>query len=690
MSAVAEYGLQLSKPRIVMTHLGEKIVKSGFPTPEFWEAWRADKAAVKSAGFSVSKDPESGEWKVTKWESPLTREERSEARAMSATAEAADVVIPVPAGLSLLPYQSSGINYAMRREGCLIADEMGLGKTIQAIGVANATEAKRILVICPASLRLNWRKEIQKWQTRKTPVHVIRGGKDRFPDIRDGWLVINYDLIGKYQDELKREPWDLLIADEAHYMKNSKTQRTKFVLGGGRGEESSKPIPAKRRVLLTGTPITNRPSELYTLIHYLDPTRWSSFWSYAKRYCGAFSNGYGLQMGEAQNLDELQARLRETVMVRRLKKDVLTELPAKRRQVIALEPQDEETRRLIERERETEERNAALVAAAAAAAQRAEAEGDDAAYEAAVKRLKDVQAVAFAEMSKLRHEVAVAKVPAVIEHLQNTDGKVVVMCWHKDVAEALTDALADQGVVKLTGDTPLDERQWAVEKFQSDPHCRFFVGNIQAAGVGITLTASSHVVFAEIDWVPANLSQAEDRCHRIGQTDSVLVQHIVLDGSLDARMANTLIEKQEVIEKALDRETTVDMYGADYVAPVSAPQSGPSLGHAPQTATTPAPATDRRADARRAQTEAWATTATPDQIAAVHEALRILAAMDSDRARQLNAAGFSKTDTEFGCELAARQSLTPRQAAVGARMVRKYRKQYQVELYERIFLERWQ
>lgn len=109
MTAI-EYGLQLSKPRIVMTRLGEKKVQSAAPTPEFWEAWRADKGGVKAAGFSVSKDDATGEWKVTKWESPLSREERSEARAMSTTAEAADVPIPVPAGCELLPYQSSGIN----------------------------------------------------------------------------------------------------------------------------------------------------------------------------------------------------------------------------------------------------------------------------------------------------------------------------------------------------------------------------------------------------------------------------------------------------------------------------------------------------------------------------------------------------------------------------------------------------
>jgi SWI/SNF-related matrix-associated actin-dependent regulator of chromatin subfamily A-like protein 1 len=167
---------------------------------------------------------------------------------------------------------------------------------------------------------------------------------------------------------------------------------------------------------LTGTPITNRPSELYTLIHYLDPTRWSSFYRFAKRYCGAFDNGYGLQMGEAQNLDELQARLRETIMVRRLKKDVLTELPAKRRQIIALEPEDDETRRLVERERQMDAGHSDTINSLTYAAQCAESEGDEAAYQEAVRKLKQAQTEAFTEMARIRHEVALAKVPAVLEH----------------------------------------------------------------------------------------------------------------------------------------------------------------------------------------------------------------------------------------------------------------------------------
>jgi SWI/SNF-related matrix-associated actin-dependent regulator of chromatin subfamily A-like protein 1 len=170
-------------------------------------------------------------------------------------------------------------------------------------------------------------------------------------------------------------------------------------------------------------------------------------------------------MGEPQNLDELQARLRETIMVRRLKKDVLTELPAKRRQIIALEPEDDETRRLIERERQMDAGHSDTIATFTYAAQCAEADGDEAAYQEAVKKLKDAQQAAFTEMARIRHEVALAKVPAVLEHLQNTDGKVIVFAHHKDVISKLVDALAPEGVVSLTGDTPMVDRQLAVDAF---------------------------------------------------------------------------------------------------------------------------------------------------------------------------------------------------------------------------------
>lgn len=210
----------------------------------------------------------------------------------------------------------------------------------------------------------------------------------------------------------------------------------------------------------------------------------------------------------------------------------------------------------------------------------------------------------------------------------------------------------------ITGETAQAERQAAVDRFQTDPACRVFVGSIKAAGVGFTLTASSHVIFAELDWVPGNITQAEDRCHRIGQTDSVLVQHVVVDGSLDARMADMLVAKQDVIDRALDKgaapiaQTTATVEQANKVLAAVAVT-------APKTPDMPA-----------------------EQVAAIQKALRLLANLDPDYACEKNDAGFNSADGDFGHKLAGLATLTPRQAAAARKMLLKYKRQIPNEVYE--------
>jgi RNA-binding protein YhbY len=289
----------------------------------------------------------------------------------------------------------------------------------------------------------------------------------------------------------------------------------------------------------------------------------------------------------------------------------------------------------------------------------AKAEGREK-YEAAVEALRQRTQLAFTELSQLRHRTAVAKIPAVIEHLQaaldgDEDHKVVLFAHHKDVVKTIMEALAAKEVsaVQVTGDTGLMERQANVDKFQRDPKCRVFVGNIQAAGVGITLTAAAHVIFAELDWVPGNVTQAEDRCHRIGQRDSVLVEHLVLDGSLDARMARTLIAKQYVIDAALDNER-------------------PALAAEVET-----PSKDRAAtqDLTVDKLAKIAEKMTPELCALVLEGLQILAGLDGDFARDQNGVGFGRMDVQIGHSLAESGSLSPRQGAIAAKLCNKYRRQ---------------
>lgn len=683
MEDVGEYGLKFGKPKIVMTKYGEREVRSAEPTEDFWQAWRGNKDALKKVGFSVSKgwsEYGDGAWQVSLWAQTMTREERAEASDASRATDAA-ITVPVPEGMELMPFQRAGIAYALKRDGTLIGDEMGLGKTIQAVGFANTIDAKRILVVAPATLLVNWRNEIEKWQTLDLPIFIIRP-KRVFTGKVDGWYIINFDIVSRYEEVLKATPWDLEVIDECQYLKTRSAKRTLTLLGGTKTDKKTKqrervePVEAKRKLMLTGTPIMNRPAELFPILHHLDAKRWTTFGSFAKRYCGGYANGYGYDASGASNLEELNARLRETVMVRRLKVDVLTELSAKRRQIVTLESEDEEVQAAVRREVETFERNEAAVAKASAEVHRAEAEGDEGRYQEAVKKLRAVQGVAFTEMALVRHETALAKLPAVIEHIQSTTDKILIFAWHRDVVAAICKAMTSEGVVSITGDTPNEQRQSIVERFQTDPDIRVFVGNIKAAGVGLTLTASSHVIFAELDWTPSSVSQAEDRAHRIGQRESVLVQHLVLNDLLDARMAKMIVSKQAIIDKALDHKTTIDLSADAPVVPIAPPQSAGQN------------AEPAKADAfaeRRKKLDAIAAKLTADHIAAIHEALRVVASYDSDRASSLNDVGFNKMDTMYGCELAERASLTPRQAAGAMKMVRKYRRQYPVEIYERIF-----
>lgn len=560
----------------------------------------------------------------------------------------ADVEVPAPDGLAYLPYQRGGVAYALAaKEGCLFGDEMGLGKTIQAIGVINADEyTRRVLVICPKSLVLNWVKELRKWLTRPMPV------------ARVGWehsdtavTVSSYEETKKYQEHLTRG-WDLVVVDEAHLVKNPKAQRSKAV----RAVSAN----ARRRIAMTGTPIVNRPMELFPILALVAPEQWNpkgvddkgqlrGAFAFGLRYAGGFKARWGWDFTGSTNREELNDKLRATCMVRRLKKDVLKDLPPKRRQIVPLQVEGADA--AVRAEREAWEEQELQLEEARARAELARASDDPEDYDRAAKDLSTTARSCFAMISKMRHATALLKVPAVIEHvraaLEDGDEKIILFAHHHDVIDQLKDGLMEFSPLVLTGETEINARQDRVERFQTDPRHRVFIGNIQAAGVGITLTASSHVVFAELSWVPGEVSQAEDRAHRIGQTDSVLVQHLVLDGSMDADMVATIVEKQRVMDDVLDR-----VYQPEVALP----------GKAPATA------------GKREELDRVAQLLTETQVAQIHGALQVLAGR-CDGARSLDGAGFARIDVRIGKDLAAAPRLSRRQAALGLRLVRKYRGQ---------------
>lgn len=483
--------------------------------------------------------------------------------------------VPVPHGMSYKDYQRVGIEYLVREdERCsntLLGDEMGLGKTIQVIGAINylsdvlsGRKLGKVLIVTPASLKINWGRELRKWLVG--PLSWGIADSKYFPRNRD-IIIINYDILEKWSPIIMSTDFDLIIADEAHYLKNPKTKRSKLFYA----------IAAKRRIYATGTPIVNRPREIFPLVHSLDPEQFPRFVPFAIRYCGGHKSGNSWDFSGASNLEELQARLRSTIMIRRLKKDVLSELPPKTRNIIEL-PAPRGIAELLRKELEAYEEKEPQIEALKLAVKEAKQANNTIEYAQAVETLKQKSGQMLGDISTLRKEVALKKVPIIIDYLESIwkddpERKIVLWCHHHVVMDSFlqhfkyftTKVRGEEKepayAIKFSGEETFKERDENVQRFQNDPRCLLFIGQTLAGGVGITLTASSHCIFAELDWVPGNITQAEDRCHRIGQQDNVLVEHLVLEGSLDCRIAGRIIEKQLVIDAAMNTKTNhLDQY----------------------------------------------------------------------------------------------------------------------------------
>lgn len=482
--------------------------------------------------------------------------------------------VPTPHNLELMPHQIEAVNYALNRTNTLIADEMGVGKTPTAVGIINAlsvieNKPLNVLIICPASLKLNWRNEVNKWSTNVTNIKVLNaGGKhNEYPIKRVTNLdsnsvsvfIANYDICGKL--DLKSRTWDLLILDESHYLKG-KSGRKNEIWGGQKktatGYTRIPPIEAKRTIAMTGTPVCNKPSELWNALRALDPARWTAgdWQKYVVRYCAAKKTHFGWDTSGASNLEELNELLKKTIMIRRTKEEVLKDLPAKIRKITPLET-NAEIRRLLQDESALQEilsvgiKNASSEAIERAKSIKEKSEksasiGDDEEGE------KEKEQTVVGMLARTRRLVGEIKGPQAAEYaeelLENGCESLVIFAHHKSVVTALEVGLKKYGCSKIVGETPLDRRQKAVEDFQSGKN-RVFIGSITAAGTGLTLTKSNRVLFTELDWVPGNLAQAEDRCHRHGQKNSVLVEYLVYENSIDTTMIETLDKKREVINE---------------------------------------------------------------------------------------------------------------------------------------------
>lgn len=424
-------------------------------------------------------------------------------------------------GKEMFPFQKAGLEFVEATGGnALIADQMGLGKTIQALSyIASHPEHRPIVIVCPASLKLNWQREAQAWLETDDKIEVVKG-KPKQPtgDI----VIINYDILNKWLATLKEFNPKILIYDESHSVKNQKSARSKAAM------ELAEVAPHK--LLLTGTPVLNRPAELWNQLRIIDPFKYpdEQFFQWHKRYTNATQNRYGWDFSGASNLDELAQSLK-SVMIRRTKDQVLTELPEKQRSSIFI-PIDNK------KEYQTAERSLQEWLA------------DQEGLEPS-KRVSSVEHLARIEyLRQIAVKGKLKQALAWIRTFLEGGEKLVVFATHKKIITALMDEFGECAV-KIDGSVSTEKRQEAVDRFQTDDGVKLFVGNIKAAGVGITLTSASNVAFLELPWTPADLEQAEDRCHRIGQTNAVNIHYLLAQKTIDQTMAAMVEEKRGIISQ---------------------------------------------------------------------------------------------------------------------------------------------
>lgn len=437
-----------------------------------------------------------------------------------------NISVPSPKGLQYRPYQKAGIEFLSQHTSALIADEMGLGKTIEVIGYINLTHPSKILIISPKIAKYVWKEELNKWLVNTYNIVEV---DDKQPPVNyDNCInLLHYEQLLKYGDLLTKMYWNVIVLDESHYIKNNKAKRTKIAL-----------LLAKtstHKICLSGTPVMNKPIELYTQLKFLNSEIASSYTRFVSNYV-VYDDW--LQPSGGKNLDELQTRLRSTIMIRRMKMDVLTELPDKIRQIITI-PYSILSLNQRKLEEQAKQMYKVLV------------EKGDSNVDLPVESNMVVE---LEKVSEVRHLTALAKLPMVIQHIRSLieEGeKVVVFAHHHDVINGIIHAFPDIAV-RLSGEDNDQSRTLSIQSFQHNDKIRIMVASMKAAGVAITLTAASVCIFAELDWTPSTITQAEDRLHRIGQKKAVQSQFLIVENTIDAMIAEKLTEKSQVIHQIVD------------------------------------------------------------------------------------------------------------------------------------------
>ena len=438
----------------------------------------------------------------------------------------------------MFDYQKEGVKHVVKHFNgrALIGDEMGLGKTLQAISVYKYYQIEKLLVICPAYLRFTWKHELEKWVPGIEST-VILTGKDSLEQTCP--LIISYELAAVKAKELKQMKFKMVICDESHYLKSHKTKRAKAIT------PLVKSIP--KALLLSGTPALNRPIELYSQLHMLYPKIFPKYKQYAQRYCdGKMSPlGYYDDSGMS-NQYELKWMARKVALIRRVKRDVLTQLPKKNRSELYLQLKKKDIKPmkpLFDKWKDLNKRIPNMVPAS-----------DE------IKKAGFERKCIISELFRKTSEAKVSVVKKVVKDMVEQGLKFIVFCYHKKLMDEIQEVCPSN--MRIDGDTPIQKRQGLVDDFQKGD-VQVAVLSLLAASTGLTLTATSIVLFAELYFVPGTILQAEDRVHRIGQENACDIRFIIAKGSLDEHIWKMLHYKLATLDTALDGRSDRTMKGEE-------------------------------------------------------------------------------------------------------------------------------
>ena len=440
-------------------------------------------------------------------------------------------------------YQREGIEYGLRQKKLIIGDEPGLGKTLQSIGIVDTANAYPCLVVCPSSLKINWQREFHKFtdksamvldnNTRTTWGYLLSMGVHQV-------AIVNYESLRKYfvwdtngkQFRLRDvvfspqiNVFKSIIIDESHRVKDPSAQQTIFTKGLSVGKEYC--------ILLSGTPVVNRPEDLITQLSIMDRlTEFGGRTKFIENYCTDPKDKHAKPLVP---LSELSKQLYSTCMIRREKSKVLPQLPDKTRVDLHVEISNENEYR--------------LASADLAEYLREYTECTD----RDIRRKMRMEAlVRFMTLRSLATKGKVAQAIDFIRAFTDSGQKLIVFCSLHEIVDELAKAFPN--AVTVTGRDSAIDKQSAVDAFQNNPDVNLIICSIKAAGVGLTLTASSNVAFVELAWTYADCCQCEDRAHRIGQKDNVTCYYLLGRGTIDHTIYNLINTKKSIANEIMNAD----------------------------------------------------------------------------------------------------------------------------------------